>query len=295
MNGKRRKEVNMDNIREKGYVIVVTYNRKEKLEKCIDCLLNQTYSISKILIIDNASTDGTDIFLKQISKQYPSIFYYRNKENEGGAGGFDKGIRLAYEEGADWIWGMDDDAFPEKNALYNLLSCRSENSLKDAYWSNPNNDMDFEKSIKYVNSWMFVGFFLTREIVQSIGFPRKDFFIYYDDYEYADRIIANGFNIWKVKDSVIKHQDAASNKRCIYLGNIKKEVILLPEQKWKTYYLVRNDLLRHAQKDRRYYQTIFRNIRRIIKAILFCPNQLGIVIKGFYHGLTGKSGKRVLP
>ena len=71
--------------------------------------------------------------------------------------------------------------------------------------------------------------------------------------------------------------------------------MLLPEQKWKTYYLVRNELLRYKKEDRRYRKSIMRNIRRLGKAIIYNPTQLPIVVKGFYHGLIEKTGKIVSP
>ena len=43
----------------KVVAVVVTYNRKEKLKINLECLLNQSYKIKKIVVIDNCSTDGT--------------------------------------------------------------------------------------------------------------------------------------------------------------------------------------------------------------------------------------------
>ena len=98
-------------------VIIVTYNRLEKLKMNLQCILQQTVRPYIIYVIDNASTDGTDLYMQNYKISDPLLKYIRMNENQGGAGGFYVGIRQAYEDGVDYIWGMDDDAFLEKDAL----------------------------------------------------------------------------------------------------------------------------------------------------------------------------------
>ena len=121
-------------------VIVVTYNRKEYLQKLLSALEKQTYPISEVLIYDNFSTDGTSDMLVQkgyideikekslVKKECSNInfIYYRNTKNSGGAGGFHEGIKLALEQDCDYIWAMDDDVLPERDCLERLLAILSE-------------------------------------------------------------------------------------------------------------------------------------------------------------------------
>lgn len=126
--------------------VVVTYNRKNLLIECLDSLINQTYPLDAIYIIDNASTDGTPELLiekgfinKALSPvnepvediktftlpafdKTTEIHYVRMHENTGGAGGFHEGVKRGYEAGYDWLWLMDDDAEPKYDALEILLS-----------------------------------------------------------------------------------------------------------------------------------------------------------------------------
>ena len=67
--------------------VVVTYNRKEKLKKCIQCLLGQADSKCDVLIVNNASTDGTEEMIRNEFK-IPEVLYYNTGANLGGAGGF---------------------------------------------------------------------------------------------------------------------------------------------------------------------------------------------------------------
>ena len=103
--------------------VVVTYNRYSLLTECINALKCQTYSLFDILIIDNASTDGTGEKLKEFVDQ-GSIQYFNTGSNIGGAGGFNYGIRTAYELGYDYFWLMDDDTIPSETALEQLLKAK---------------------------------------------------------------------------------------------------------------------------------------------------------------------------
>lgn len=126
--------------------VIVTYNRKQLLGECIDGLLNQTYPLDAIYIIDNASTDGTAEYLIEkgyiknvsYSSKNPSVLttalpiprfldrvlfihYIRMSQNTGGAGGFHEGVKRGYKDGFDWLWLMDDDIKPKEDCLENLL------------------------------------------------------------------------------------------------------------------------------------------------------------------------------
>ncbi|MBI3600241.1 MAG: glycosyltransferase [Nitrospinae bacterium] len=126
--------------------IVVTYNRKQLLGECLGALLNQTYPLEAVYIIDNASTDGAPEFLlekglidrvlypdkepleavkevplPQFSDKTVEIHYVRMTENTGGAGGQHEGIKRGCDAGFDWLWLMDDDGLPAENCLSELL------------------------------------------------------------------------------------------------------------------------------------------------------------------------------
>jgi rhamnopyranosyl-N-acetylglucosaminyl-diphospho-decaprenol beta-1,3/1,4-galactofuranosyltransferase len=103
--------------------VVVTYNRKELLAECLDGLFRQTRPVDRILLIDNASTDGTQEFLRQRGYLDASaVEYVRLPANTGGAGGFREGMRRAYASDAEWIWLMDDDVEPVPDALETMLT-----------------------------------------------------------------------------------------------------------------------------------------------------------------------------
>ena len=188
--------------------VVVTYNRLEMLRQCVDVLRAQTTACD-ILIVDNASTDGTANWLtSQLD------LHYRNTgSNLGGAGGFNHGMRWAVEAGYDYVWVMDDDTLPQSDALEKLLEADS--VLKGNYgwlssvalWTDGNecrmNRQKLKKSfyeysplLKYglaqAEQATFVSLFLRSETIRRFGLPIKEYYIWGDDLEYTRRIAARG-------------------------------------------------------------------------------------------------------
>lgn len=104
--------------------VIVTYNRKAMLQRCLRALCTQTAGVPELWVIDNASTDGTAELVAQLN--LPTMHYYNTGKNLGGAGGFACGIQQAACSGAEYLWIMDDDCLPEPDALQQLLQADAE-------------------------------------------------------------------------------------------------------------------------------------------------------------------------
>lgn len=185
--------------------IVVTYNRLEKLKVCIECLKKQSFKCD-IMIVDNNSTDDTKTWMDSNNK---NIMYYRMGNNIGGAGGFNYGIKKAVELNYDYIWIMDDDCFPNENALEELVKANivldglcgwlsSVSLWKDGHECKMNRQKlkksfyNYSEYLEYgiiqAEQATFVSLFLSRDVVLKVGLPIKEFFIWGDDIEYTRRI-----------------------------------------------------------------------------------------------------------
>ena len=101
---------------------IVTYNRKVLLIECLNAVLNQSFPVDKIILVDNASTDGT---YEELSENgfldNPKIMYIKMEKNTGGSGGFHRVFSEALSVDCDWIWIMDDDTIPARNCLKALI------------------------------------------------------------------------------------------------------------------------------------------------------------------------------
>lgn len=102
--------------RKKVSVIVVTRNRKEEVVACLKSVFFQTYKPSEVIVIDNASEDGS---VAVIQKKFKSVKTIKSKINTGGAGGRNLGIKKATGE---FLLFMDDDAAADKNMIKELVA-----------------------------------------------------------------------------------------------------------------------------------------------------------------------------
>lgn len=189
-------------------VIIVTYNRKELLLKCVEAVVRQTLKPYKLYVIDNNSTDGTSELLKEKSVINDSgyyenvlIEYIKLPFNGGGSMGFYEGLRVASDE-TDSIgfWVMDDDGIPKDDCLYELSrylnrydyispivadinDCEnmafSELTVKDFIQSRSK-----DGDIIFGVANPFNGILFSRGFIRNVGFPNKEMFIWGDEINY---------------------------------------------------------------------------------------------------------------
>jgi rhamnopyranosyl-N-acetylglucosaminyl-diphospho-decaprenol beta-1,3/1,4-galactofuranosyltransferase len=224
----------------KVIAVVVTYNRRELLSECVEALRRQTRSVDQILVINNGSTDDTESWLtRQTDVQHFS------QSNLGSGGGFNKGIKMAYEQGYSWIWLMDDDGFPKEDALEKLFENNDEElclrncavinkeDKKSFVWKTGNYtnlDDTSETVIKNV-AHPFNGTLLHREIIKRVGLPKEKLFIWGDETEYFYRIIGkNKIPYYTKTDSIHYHPASAYSYKNDWSFT----------SNWKMYYYVRN-------------------------------------------------------
>lgn len=292
------------------FAVVVTYNRRNLLEKCLAALKEQSQPPQRTIIIDNASTDGTEEWLRAHALTgEPNLVYVRMNDNLGGAGGFAEGLQQSIALGADWIWMMDDDAEPEPEALEHLMNVASQTenvygslatSGTDTAWPttliddgrviNRAEDVPEEASVQFLP---FLGFLIHRSLVQRIGLPDKDYFIAADDVEYCLRAKQTGAEIVIAGHSRIGHPKARQ-----YIAKMPgRDLICLRLPPWKRYYDTRNRLLiaRKYYGSRLLTQTIPGSFVRLLAALRYEPSKLAQIwafIAGFVDGLFGLKGRR---
>lgn len=302
--------------------ITVTYNRMNTLKKTINALINQSYELEKIIIVDNNSSEEHKNELKDLEKNNDLIEVIWKNENLGGAGGFYYGMKIALEKyNPDWYWLMDDDAYPTKMCLFNLLN--KKNNLDNIGFLAPtiygldnkkyqmyhhklisDNKVDDITAVKRyedlrdvveIEANAFVGPLFSKKSVQALGLPDKGLFIYGDDTEYTYRI-SRQFKGYLIKDAIINHQDPPLQ------GNT-----VIPESWWKEYYMFRNrflfiDKFQNGEKKKESFKIIKRRINKKILATLIKPNYRGfrkvrieLLRKAIIDGENKVNGKTIDP
>lgn len=234
--------------------VVVTYNRKELLLESLGNLCEQTHPLTAICIVDNASTDNTsqalldagyidelpsqevsELLEKTITikndttKRSLTVHYFRMNENTGGSGGFHEGIKQAYCKGYDWVWVMDDDGKAAPSCLEELLKLGE----KGFYYVAPD-IINHEGESFFASIWSntrisnigfkggpFSAILLNKFLIEKVGYPMKNFFIWGDENEYTDRISECGFPMVTVRSARYFHKstnvDYKTCKRGFYM------------------------------------------------------------------------------
>lgn len=245
--------------------VIVTFNRKKLLCQCIEAVLQQEYKPTTIYIINNASTDGTEEILLQKGYIQKSLLpkkleeceikYIPLNENIGGAGGFYIGMKAAFENGANAVWVMDDDGIPETKCLYGLVRYLGkydyiapmvldiEDSQKMSFEYCGERKQFEQKAVNGLVQGVacpFNGILYSRHLIETIGFPKKEMFIWGDEENYNTRAIKAGFNPVTVIRAVHRHPANRVQTDDSIFGKID-----VAPQMWRCYCRYRNMIYNH--------------------------------------------------
>ena len=195
--------------------VIVTYNRKQLLKRCLDALCSQDVLPDMIVVIDNASTDGTDELFSGHTEWQCAIDHIRLDGNRGGAGGFKEGLRYASRTDSKWYWIMDDDVVPKHDALSSLLEATSylaEHQIFPSFLAShvsgakgevmnvpnisdhlsqngyPDWSEHLPAGLVRISSATFVSLLISAQSVEQVGLPIADYFLWGDDIEYTKRL-----------------------------------------------------------------------------------------------------------
>jgi GT2 family glycosyltransferase len=203
--------------------VVVTYNRRELLARCLAALEAQTRRPDRVVVVDNASTDGT----AELLAGHEGLEVHRLERNSGSSGGFAAGIDAARRGEADWLWIMDDDAEPRPDALERLLAAPEAADPATAalcpkvVFADGTLDAPmrghFRRRLRYLPEaayrdgehpelgfTSFVGPLVRAEAARRTGLPKAEFFVWGDDVEWSLRLRREGA-LRLVPESVVVH------------------------------------------------------------------------------------------
>jgi GT2 family glycosyltransferase len=227
---------------------VVTFNRLELLKKVIGGIRNQTVIPGAIYVINNSSSDGTADWL---AKQDDLTVV--TQDNLGSSGGQWRSVKEMYEAGYEWIWIMDDDVVPTPECLENLIAGMNKNEVRapQRYGFDGkvyiNDTIRFNMTNPFKSMWLqifsedlhkenvipcegitFEGPIFHRSLVDKVGLPIKDFFIFGDDTEYMMKAHSVNYKTQLIRDARLDRLLPAPNDN---------------EFSWKHYYIIRNTMI----------------------------------------------------
>lgn len=233
-------------------IVICNYNKEDAVLECIQSILESKYTNFDLYVVDNGSTDQSAERIRQKYKDRLTLIV--NEENLGGSGGFNTGLKAAYEKGYPYLMCVDNDALLDENAVGNLHAFLEEHreagiaASKIYHLEQPDyvqqfgQKIDFEyycTEVNYLNAledgsmpdYLYVdsvaacSLMIRREVIDQIGFMPEENFLYWDDTEWCYLCNRAGYKVASVGASKALHAMGA-----------KKEAV----NTFPTYYAWRN-------------------------------------------------------
>ena len=211
--------------------VILNTNRRDDTLACLASLARGTYTNHKVLVLDNASTDGS---VPAIRAQYPAVEIVPLESNLGYAGNNNVGIALARAQGADWIFVLNEDTVLAADCLELLVQIgqtdhrigivgpmvyhhdepeiiQSAGGVIDRYWrsshagQNQHDDHQYPtpRSVDWISGCSIL---LRRELVEEIGGLDERFFYYWEEVDLCLRGKEHGWQLMHVPAARIWHR-----------------------------------------------------------------------------------------
>lgn len=207
-------------------IIVPTYNLKDIFLECLQTIVNQDYIHTEIIVVDNASTDGTS---EMVKKQFPRVILIRNTKNLGSTGGMNTGLKKAKGE---YLWFIDHDNILNRNMLSQMVKLAESDphigiavpkiyywEKKDIIWAagtsvNMITGINIAREGKDVGQYEKIeevdiapaNFLVRREVIDKVGFYDDIFFVCYEDSDFCARVRKAGYKIMYTPKAVCYHK-----------------------------------------------------------------------------------------
>jgi len=224
-------------------IIIVNWNRKKDLEKCLGLVFEQDYKNKEIIVVDNNSDDGS---VEMIRQKFPKTKILSNKENLGACIAKNNGIKLSKGE---YIWFLDNDSFAfNKKTLSSIIDLTLKYPNFGAIGGEVWIEKDLVKGIKrrkllpngesvHMNSSfkqpIFEGdylstanFFVKKEIFNSVGVFNPIYFYLYEDTDISFRIKKIGLKLISTRETLINHAESKDSSRITNFFRINKNRII---------------------------------------------------------------------
>lgn len=245
-------------------VVTVNWNGAELTLRCLEALRRSEGATWHLYVVDNASTDGSADRLAAAFATSSDVTLLRSPVNGGWTGGNNLGMRQAIENGHDFVFILNNDAFVRPSTIQRLLDHwtsrasempvlgpvhqGAESSQYDfrvahfeaktgiPVWTYPAQQGSSVREPIYETAYVSgAGLFIHRRHLEQVGLLDDRFFLNFDDTDWCSRAREAGFPLLMVRDAVIDHVGSAS------IGGIVSPL--------QTYFLTRNRLL-YAEKHR---------------------------------------------
>jgi len=199
-------------------VVILSWNRKADLEITLGKLLKQTIDNFEIIVVDNGSNDGSP---EMVEIKFPKVVLIKLPKNLG-MGAWNIG---AINAKSDYLVFLDDDSYPENNALENIIKKFDNDPNLGAiaglvYNSNTGKiwdvfgwfDLDKKPKFKRVISFIGCGVAFRKDLFLKIGGYDMNYFVYGIELPLSVLIYHNGYHIYCFPEIVFYHRYSMTNR-----------------------------------------------------------------------------------
>ena len=290
--------------------VFATMNRAATAVSCVQALAAQTRPPDLVVVADNCSVDDTATVLEALQDLPFQLSVIRMSENGGNAGGVAEAMDSAYSSGADAVWILDDDSWPQPEALASLLAPPfEEHTVRHALQIDPKtkrftwpmwmdagngwelafgeNDLPPDPFIPSKASW--TGALIPRTVWDRVGPVNRELFIRGEDEEYPWRIAREGFRFEACKNARMDHP---GSENLIHWSMFGKNLFIERSlSDWKLYYKVRNMVwLKREQSGGSGAIAIAMAYAGAI-SLLDGPDRLPLILRAARDGWSAKLGR----
>jgi GT2 family glycosyltransferase len=216
--------------------VILNTNKRDDTLQCIQSLCLGSYPNQKTIVLDNHSTDGS---VTAIRETYPDVQIIELSENLGYAGNNNVGIKAAIEQGADWVFVLNEDIILDRECISKLVEVGEQDSrvgilgplvyhhdepnviqsaggLLGKYWLSIHlgkNELDQgQYTIPHIVEWISgCAILVRRAAIEQAGMLDKNYFIYWEETEWCIRIGRAGWRIVHVPQAKIWHKGVQRN------------------------------------------------------------------------------------
>jgi len=283
-------------------IIVVTYNNKRFIEGCLQSLMSTDYPNFEVIVVENASTDGSTELIRKLAKSYSHIKIIRNQENLGHAEGSNIGAKMANckyiafvdsDTSFDAYWLKEAVKTMEKDPIVGAVQSklrfmhnpkRVENigGILNYYGVEVNPPQGFSeeslrdyvepKEVFYAKSAAMI---VKKKAFEEAGKFDPNYFVYFDDADLCWRIRLRGYSILFVGSSIVYHEGG---------GTMRGRLSLLG-----TFHMCKNHIM-----------TLLKNYQSINLLKYLMPYLTFVLLHAIYkalkkdYGITGAYLKAIL-
>jgi GT2 family glycosyltransferase len=210
-------------------VVVVTHNGLEDTRVCLCSLVQVRYPAVRIVVVDNASKDGTP---EAVRREFPTVELLPQSENLGFTGGNNIGIRSCLDHGCDAVLVLNSDTRVEPDFLQHMAPHaakqaivtpeirsldRPDRAVTEIEWFDwrrglarsrpPARSDDEELPCRIASGCCLL---IPRAIFERIGFLDENFFLYYEDVDFVVRAQLAGFALVHEPAATIYHRESVA-------------------------------------------------------------------------------------